>query len=88
MMFVRKAGWPILIVIYAVLVYLTYKYQMSEGLFFLTIPWSCVVAIFGMLIIHVSTIGMDDYMLMGGVVNVLLLSGYRIRRYLVASNQL
>ncbi len=70
----------VLIAVYASLVFLTYTAGLSDAFYFLTLPWSGVITIFGMLIIHTSSYGIDDFMLMGGVVNILCFTCFALPR--------
>jgi uncharacterized BrkB/YihY/UPF0761 family membrane protein len=61
----------------SVVLYLSLKSPQSLPLFFaailLTLPWSIVVALFGFLLIHISTHGMDYGFIFGAVLNTLSL---------------
>jgi hypothetical protein len=51
----------------------SYLYEVDSALFFLTLPWSGLVAIFGMMLIHMFSSDLNSYLLAGAAINVLLL---------------
>jgi hypothetical protein len=56
----------------------------SELLFFLTVPWSCLVAMVGYLVIHMTIYGdiiLRGAMVAGGVLNVVMVAAYRVYRH-------
>ena len=65
----RKVIWSITALLYASLVAYSYSLDMDTLLFYLTIPWSGIVTIFGMLLIHMFPYDLNDYSLVGAVIN-------------------
>jgi hypothetical protein len=70
----RRIVWCVVLVIYVGLVLGFYFAGMGGAVMFLTMPWSIVVLFFGFLLIHVSTIDLETYFLIGGFLNSLLIS--------------
>ena len=65
----RKVIWSTVALLYAALVTVSYVLQINLLLFFLTIPWSCIVSFFAMLLVHMFSYQLNDYLLVGAVIN-------------------
>ena len=69
----RRLLWLLAVLGYFALVLESYLSGFGLALIFLTLPWSMAITVLGMLIVHTSSIALDTYYLIGGMVNALLL---------------
>lgn len=69
----KRSIWIAIIVIYIACVCAAYALNVDLLLFALTLPFSTVISFFSPLLIHMSSIDLNNYLLFGAVVNGLLL---------------
>jgi hypothetical protein len=79
----RKVIWSIAALLYAGLVAISYILKIDLLLFFLTVPWSGIVTIFGMLLIHMFPYDLNEYSLVGAAINFVIIARAAIKNTVV-----
>ena len=76
----------ILVAIYLGAVVASYLSIFFLGMMILTAPWSMVIIMLGMLLIHVASYSLSTYMLGGAAINALLMIRWALIKYASGDN--
>jgi hypothetical protein len=77
----KRGIWAVIALIYFASALTAYFLQIDFILFFLTIPWSLIITMLGMLLIHMFSYDLSSYFLVGALLNVLILIKIAVLRY-------
>jgi len=69
----RSTIWLVVATGYLILLSGSYLGNIDSLLFFSTIPWSLVIALFAWPLVHMSSYSLNSYLLIGGLINLALL---------------
>lgn len=77
----KQTIWISATLIYAVLITVSYLLEIDFILLVLTFPWSPIITMFSMLLIHILSYSLNSYLLVGGLVNFILLVRATIKSF-------
>ena len=77
----KRSIWGIVALIYFVSILIAYFFKINFLLFSLAVPWSFIITILGMLLIHMFSYDLNSYMFVGALLNVVILLKVTVFRF-------